>query len=222
MNGTHYIPTGRTSLVKRGSEALQVQTEYAYRPYPRLTTTISNKGQVLHKIEKKLKHPISSPEEQERIENIMKKQHFEIMGIIKNNTNFASANSSASKPALQHTQKENPATNFSLTDRIKSIPGIQKIYSLDNEGNFTGENATQFKKAFSVISKNIRELIDIFRMIPGITLAREKGVYEVERDRLYLVSAGDEIYFVTISRADYQTVYEQAIKKVLDDFYKEL
>ena len=155
------------------------------------------------------------------IEHIMKRQHIEITEIIKNNSNLTSANSSGGVLPPQTIPKENPVANLSLTDRIKSIPGVYKIYHLDNEGNFTGENATQFKKAFSAIFKNIKELIDIFRMIPGITLAREKGVYEVERDRLYLVSAGDEIYFVTVSRADYQTVYEQAIKKVLDDFHKE-
>ena len=85
MTTSNLIPNGRTSRVKKGETSLQVQTEYAYRPYPRLTTTVLNDGQVLHKIEKKLDRPIGSVEEQSEIERMIKRQHSDVVSIIEEN-----------------------------------------------------------------------------------------------------------------------------------------
>jgi len=212
MSTSSFIPNGRTSRVRKGKTSLQVQTEYALRPYPRLTTTILNDGQVLHKIEKKLERPIGSSEEQTEIERMIKRQHSEVVAIIEEHT--------AGKPAMLEVLKTSHSDYLTLADRLKTIPGVQRIYDLDNEGNFLRhENAEHFRKAFGVVFKGLRDLIEIFGQIPGITMAREKGVYEVERDRLYLVSCGDEICIVTVNRANDKIVYEQAIRKAVEDFF---
>ena len=80
--------------------------------------------------------------------------------------------------------------------------------------------ADHFKKSYAVIYRGLKELVEIFAMIPGITTTREKGVYEVERDRLYLVSCGDELCVVTVKRANDEVVYERAIKSALDGFFR--
>lgn len=197
-----FIPSGRTSLLKRGTTPLQVQTEYAPRPYPRLTTTILDRGRVVHKVEKKLERPVQSPEEQAKIEDMMKKQHSEILSIIKE-TSLFSLDTRIGKPRT-------------LRDRLAAIPGVESIYRLDNDGSFTGKRRSeQFRRVFSAIHKSINELVDIFALIPGVTMTREKGVYEVERDRLYLVSSGEKCYFVTVRRANHKIAYEKAIKKVV-------
>src|SRR3990172_3768301 len=85
MPANQYIPAGRISMVDKGGVALHVQTEYAYRPYPRVTTTILDRGRVLHKVEKKLPKGIDSPEEQSQMEEVIKHQHSEILAIIKDN-----------------------------------------------------------------------------------------------------------------------------------------
>ncbi len=200
--------------MKKGDASLQVQTEYAFRPYPRLTTTVLNDGQVLHKIEKKLDRPIKSVEEQSEIERMIKRQHADVVSIIEENA--------AGKPAMIQVLKESHSDYLTLADRIKAIPGVKTIFDLDNEGNFLRhENAEQFRKAYSAVFKGLKELIEIFGMIPGVTMTREKGVYEVEKDRLYLVSCGDEVCVVTVKRVDETIVYEQAIKKALEDFFSD-
>ena len=80
------IPTGRTSLVKRGEVSLQVQTEYAHRPLPRITTTVQQDGRVLQKIERSLDNPIASIEEKNLMEDTIRKQHLEILTIIRGDT----------------------------------------------------------------------------------------------------------------------------------------
>jgi hypothetical protein len=198
--------------VKRGQAALQVQTEYAGRPYPRLTTTVLNSGQVVHKIEKKLERPIGSHEEQTEVERLIKRQHQEIVAIIKK--------TSISNPAMLDDIKQSSNKYISLADRIRSTTGVQKLYALDNDGNFLDtDNAFEFKKAFSVLFKGLRDLIDVFTTLPGITIAREKGVYEMERNRLYMVSCGDALYIVlvkpTVENMDYETAFKKALAESL-------
>jgi len=167
---------------------------------------------VLHKIEKKLDRPIGSSEEQTEIERMIKRQHAEVVAIIEEHN--------AGKPAMLEVLKTSHSDYLTLADRLKTIPGVQRIYDLDNDGNFLRqENVEAFRKAFGPVFKGLRDLIEIFSQIPGITMTREKGVYEVERDRLYLVSCGDEICIVTVNPTNDKIVYEHAIRKAVDDFF---
>ncbi|MEA3296693.1 MAG: hypothetical protein U9R56_02380, partial [candidate division Zixibacteria bacterium] len=202
-----------TSRVDRKSDAdssnsLQVQTEYAYRPYPRITTTILNSGQVLHKIEQNLERPIESTEEQQRIEDIIKRQHAEVVKLLKQQDGYPS---STPKKAQETCDKPS-----AISDRLKLIPGIEYLFHLDNEGNFIGNaSEKQFKKKYSAIFKYVPELMEIFSLLPGSGSQREQGVYEIEYDRLYFASVGDGCYFLTAKRVDRDTDYEKAIKEVL-------
>ncbi len=212
MRTSNYIPNGRTSRVKKGDTSLQVQTEYAYRPYPRLTTTVLNDGQVLHKIEKKLERPIESVEEQSEIERMIKRQHSDVVAIIEENA--------SEKRVTIQALRDSGSGYLTLTDRLKAIPGVRRTFELDNDGNFLDpQEAEHFKKAYAVLFKGIRDLIEIFAAIPGISMTREKGVLEVERDRLYLVSCGDEVCIVTVKPTNDRIAYESAIKKVVEDYF---
>lgn len=234
MNLTQYIPTGRTSLVKKNGADLQIQTEYAYRPYARITTTIILNGQVLHKIEKKLGKPIESFEEQAVMGNRMKKQHGEVVSIIKENDATSLLKKSDSQPIpivsqevlqSQSIEKQSSAvieekSELSVADKFKAINGVKYVYHLNIDGEFVNKiEGDHFKKSFSAIFKSISELIEIFTMIPGVTFSRECGVYEVERGRLFLVSAGDDIYFIMLEKASSDMNYEQVFKTIITPSY---
>lgn len=215
------IPTGRTSLVKRGDVALQVQTEYAHRPLPRITTTVLKEGQVLQKIERSLDNAIASIEEKNRMEDTIRKQHMEILTIIRNNDNVVR------QPKPTPTPKPKPVVSdekpypeidpsLSISERLNGLPGRHRIYRLDNEGTFTDASVSkEFAKAFKPVFKNLHELISVFGEVPGIGFTRETGVYEVERNGLYLVSTGSEMFIVCIERPAQRVHYEQAIRDLL-------
>lgn len=233
MGTSNYIPTGRTSLVKKEDLSLQVQTEYAFRPVPRITTTISREGQVIHKIERALERPISSLEEQDLAENTIRRQHAEIVGIIKRGSMIPAQPSpvQAEEPTVIQEAATMPdpevddepkdeLPTMSVYDRLMAIPGTQRIYRLDNEGNFVNDNgSSEFKRAFAMIFKNLQDLMSLFERMPGVGITRQKGVYEVDRDRLYFVSVGLECYFIVVYRVDNDTDYEKAIKAVISDPY---
>ena len=207
MVGTTFIPSGQTSMVKKGKVSLQVQTEYSARPYPRIKTTIFDSGRVVHKIEKKLERPIDSVDEQNKIEGVMKVQHQEVVSVIRDKS-FQPGLDVSENPMF-------PGSGPSLKDKLASLPGVQRIFCLDEGGRFIGSNtSSQFRKAFSAVYKGLPVIMDVFSSLPG-SLGREKGVCEIERDRLYFASAGDKFYFVTVQRVNQDIDYERSIKEII-------
>ncbi len=220
------IPAGRTSLVKHGATQLQIQTEYAHRPTPRITTTIQRSGQVVQKIERNLDAPVTSLEEKDLMEVTIRRQHAEVIEIIEQGSQRIPLPTEpiADQPTVVldghelSEEKPYPETETipPMVARLESLPGEHRVYRLDNEGNFL--NATiskEFQKAFKPIFKNLRELIGIFAEIPGVGLTREPGVYEIDRNAIYLVSTGLEIYFVCITHPDYSIDYESELRELL-------
>lgn len=207
MSNTGFIPAGRTSMVKKGDMQFQVQTEYAQRPAPRITTTILNSGQVVNKIERTLDHEISSLDEQARAEVALKRQHQEVIGILQEQPTEAVT---AARNAIEGAAGES-------AERLLLIPGVQKVYALDTEGNFFSDSGSrEFEQSFAPIFRSVRELMNVFSALPGSESERESGVYEVERDRLYFASVGNECYFIIVRRVNVTTNYEQEIKAALE------
>ena len=230
------IPTGRTSLVKHGATELQIQTEYAYRPVPRITTTVQRSGQVIQKIEMNLDRPITSREEKERIEVSMRKQHAEVIDIIergsqriqippellseqpKPTTDKPKPAPPEPKPYPEPEPKPYPEPELisPMMQRLEALPGTHRVFRLDNEGNFVNAAVSkEFQKAFNEVFKNLPDLLSVFAEIPGIGFTRESGVIEIDRDVLYLISNGLEFYFLSITRPDYSIDYEKQLRVML-------
>lgn len=216
MNGNiQFIPAGRTSNVKRGNTLLQVQTEYAQRPSPRITTTILDNGRVLHKVERALDKVISSVDEQRRAESTLMKQHAEVLAIIQNDAHPVAPQTAVEKsePSKEMIIETEPLPVY---DQIKAIPGVQSVIQMENDGTFTSPELTiEFQKQFGFVFKNLRELMELFERVPGVGITRRTGVYEIERDRLYFVSSGTTCYFVVVRRVNVTTQYEQELKAVV-------
>ena len=210
MTPDDFIPVGRTSLVKRGTTSLQVQTEYASRPYPRVTTTVLNSGQVIQKVERKLEHAVETLEEQSRIEAAIQQQHGEVLALIEKEVPVEKRGSVAHKPSK--------SVPYSMYDRLNSVVGLQRLYRLGVDGAFVSNSASeQFRKIFAPVFKDLQQVVDIFPLIPGEKGVRQKGVCEIEHDRLYFVSTGSESYFVAVQPTDAKINYETTLKQFLVD-----
>jgi len=103
-----------------------------------------------------------------------------------------------------------------------TIPGIMRVFHLDQNGNFIGKNENEnFRSKFSEIFKNLQDVLDVFTQLPG-TDYRERGVYEVEHNRLYYVSTGNECYFIAADPASVESSIIKLIKDAIscgDDFF---
>lgn len=202
-----FIPAGRTSRIVRGKTELQIQTEYAYRPNPRLTTSVISNGQVIRKIQQDLTEPVGTLEEKIKVEDLLRKQHMEVLRIINDK-----------KSSLSQTEQKKPILDnksMTLDERLARIDGVYKIYRIDNDGNFESETISEkFKKIFSKVFKSMTEILEIFSVLPDGK--REQGVVEIERNRLYFVSNGLECFFLLTRRTSSKLSLEERIRAALD------
>jgi len=191
MAQADYIPAGRTSRIVKGSSEFQIQTEYAYRPTPRLTTSIISSGQVIHKIQQDLTTPIETFEEKAKVESMLRKQHFEVIKVIqsKDFSEDMTFKESASRP------KENE----SILSRLSNLKGVERVFRMDNKGRFLEAQVSEvFNERFAAVMSNINEVMNIFSELPGGK--RESGLVEIEPRRLYFISSGYECYFLLTHR----------------------
>lgn len=157
-----FIPAGRTSLVKRGEKALQLQTEYAYRPVPRITTTVSIAGQVLHKIERGLDKPVENLEEKQRMEVRIQRQHTEIKSIIEDPT-LAEKLLGVSAPDVSQSESE-PEPEFD--DSV--LARMAEVESADEEPEVTPGKAEQKEgNGFTLPTAN-KPLPERVASVPGV------------------------------------------------------
>jgi hypothetical protein len=232
-----YIPTGRTSLIREGSDPVQVQTEYAPNPSPRLTTTVSMSGRVIQKVELKLRRPLASVEECKRAEMVLTRQHTEVVSIIKDqNRSLAaslkevatveidpdlpvSTDAPIDEPAPEVDNDTSDAAKqqqLSVVDRIRAVTGVEYLFHMDNAGNFFSQREeAQFRKLFRKVANGIPGLIEIFSHAQGSEFLRESGIYEVQRDRLYLASTGEDLFFVSVVPIDALTDYEVDLRQAI-------
>ncbi|MFH1701084.1 MAG: hypothetical protein ABIE07_10910 [Candidatus Zixiibacteriota bacterium] len=186
---SQYIPSGRTSIVKRGGAEFQLQTEYARMPHPRVTTTIFSKGQVLHKIERAVAKEVTSIEEMHEVDDVIKAQHLEVSKILREE-------GLPSQPASRFGQAEKRIRS----DQIRDLPSVEKVYLITSEGKLVGDrNITkEFKKMFKHILRELPNMIGVFAELPGHGRNREEGIYEIEPNRILLASTGVEFFLVLL------------------------
>jgi hypothetical protein len=77
------LPAGLLSETRFGDTKFFVQTEFATRPQPRVTTTISLDGAVVEKVENIWEKLPQTEEEKEAIETCLREQHQRVLKTIK-------------------------------------------------------------------------------------------------------------------------------------------
>ena len=76
------MPGGLSSEAKLKDAKFCVQTEFAQRPRPRVTTTISRNGVVMKKVENAWEGLPQTEEEKDRIEKFLRRQHQDVIAKI--------------------------------------------------------------------------------------------------------------------------------------------
>lgn len=224
MAQNSYIPAGRTSLIKRNGLDYQVQTEYASRPKPRITTTISSNGRVLHKVDRPLDRPIGTVDEQRVAERTIQRQHDDVNSIIQNgwykpppNPKHTSSTDQPVSPSPGSQEALDAVKPFTVYDQLRELEGVERVFRVTTDGEFVGTaSSEQFKAVYKSLFKNLHDIMNLFLELPGSDGLREKGVAEIEPGRIYFASVGDECFFVVISSAAGNDNYEKKIKDIVD------
>jgi len=193
-----YIPAGRTSLVKKGRTEFQLQTEYAGKPQPRITTTIFSDGQVLHKVTKAINKEITSIEEMHLVEKFIRTQHVEISNIIREKGLPTEPQSTAGIPQEK-----------TRSQRINEMPEVELLFRVTPEGKIADTSwlTGNFKKLFKHVLKELPQMMVVFASLHDQPGQHERGIYEIERGRILLASTGVEFYLILLRPGtDYNAV----------------
>jgi hypothetical protein len=73
-----FIPNGRLSAVEYGDEKVQIQTEFASYPRPRVTTSVVLAGRLVHKEEQAWEAETETSDGQRNLESALQRQHLEV------------------------------------------------------------------------------------------------------------------------------------------------
>lgn len=201
-----FIPAGRTSVVKKGDVVFQLQTEYARLPRPRVTTSVSLSGRVLHKIERDLPAEVDSPEGMHEAEDIIKAQHLEVARILKETP----------LPAESETGPR-PIEGVIRSEEVRKLDGVERVFLVTPDGELLGDRQTtaQFRKLFKHLIRELPEMLKVFSALPGPGRRREDGIYEIEAGRILLASTGAEFYLILIQSGTPYARIEGKLRKIL-------
>jgi hypothetical protein len=201
-----FIPSGRTSIIEKGELKFQLQTEYAAKPQPRITTTIFSEGQVLHKVERAVEKGIETFEEMHIIEDFIKAQHFEISKVIREQGLPTAAGSDEPEP-------RQPSRSVS----IRRMEEVEQVFTITADGQIAEDKQVtdEFKRIFKHIFKQLPEMMAVFASLPGQSDRRENGIYEIEPGRILLASTGLEFYLILVKKGTEYNAVANRIKQIL-------
>jgi hypothetical protein len=181
---TKYQPPGRLSKVSGQEFLIQIQTEFAWHPHPRITTTVVLDGVVIHKIQKDWEGSLESEEEQGVVINYINKQHEEVERIVKSNRDFI----------LNHGRSKKKDVDF---QGILRIEGVERAFLLSADGLLTPfrDEEIELEKV-----KLFESLFDLIEFVDQLTKwgPMNDAYLVVDGDRVMIFRYGDHFIIITI------------------------
>ena len=163
---TDFIPPGRLSGYKHSGKTIQVQTEYAPRPHPRVTTSVVLDGRIIHKTDRSWEKELETEEARKELEDLLAAQHRQVLELVK-----TKAAEYVDEPPAAKENTGYPETSFrdSLVEVLGSLPFVTGVYELDKQGqaifshNFRDIYA-EWDREFEMLGRLALEFPEIIRV----------------------------------------------------------
>lgn len=179
-----YQPPGRLSKVSGSDYMIQIQTEYAWTPHPRITTSVVLDGVIIHKIQKNWQGDLESDEERRVVQQLINKQHDEVESIIESNRDLI----------LNYSLKQEKKTDFGA---INSIEGVKRALLLTTDGVISPFNDDKVDPAQVKMFEQLFELIEVVDYCTRLG-TMEEAYLVVDEDRIMIFKYKDNYLIVTI------------------------
>jgi len=161
-----FIPPGRLSGHKYAGKTLQVQTEYATRPRPRVTTSVMLDGRIIHKIDRNWEEGVETDETKKLLESFLAEQHRQALELVK-----ARAHEYVETPPEPETATgyAEPSFRDSMAEVLGSLPFVTGVYEFDKQGkmiysfNFRDIYA-EWNREFETLARLVSAFPDIIRV----------------------------------------------------------
>jgi hypothetical protein len=189
----NFNPSGISSQIKIEGKLFHLQTEFAPRPKPRITTSIILNGETVHKIDNLWEEPLETEEEKEKIESFLRKQHETAVKFTKENAaDFIKAEET-------EVIKKEPKSIFSdLWKRISNLEGIENLTAISQDGSvFYSEKGDQFASQISPLAVNCNRFANFLSQISRLG-EFEGGVVEANNKRIAFINYRKSIFALAL------------------------
>jgi len=161
-----FIPPGRLSGYEHAGKTIQVQTEFATRPRPRVTTSVVLDGRIIHKIDRSWEEGVETEEARRDLESFLAGQHRQALELVK-----ARAHEYLGTPPEPQDATGYAAPSFrdSMVEVLRSVPFVTGVYEFDKQGkviychNFR-DIYGEWNREFEMLATLISAFPDIIRV----------------------------------------------------------
>ena len=126
-----FIPPGRLSAYQHGGKTFQVQTEYAPRPHPRVTTSVVLDGRMVHKVDRAWEAEVESEQTRKDLESCLAEQHRQALDLVR-----VRADEYLNTPPPPKSTPGYAAPSFrdSMVEVLGALPIVTGVYEFDEKG----------------------------------------------------------------------------------------
>lgn len=185
-----FIPVGRTSRIVWGATEIQIQTEYAPRPEPRITSTVFLAGQTLGRVDIELEEIIQDQSEMEQVGRLIARQHVKTLKTIEQFESKSEKKSSIEQitQALEKLSSEHLANSQKFLSEPKSeTSNRQKALSASSKVSFGNIRLSESDRVRALKRTTLERLYTVDGVDSVITLGpdgeflSEKGSAEFKK-----------------------------------------
>jgi len=179
-------PAGISSNLTWKEKRIYLQTEFALRPKPRITTTVSCEGQVIHKTEELWEGGLRREEDKKKLEGLIRKQHKQVRLLVRNKGEEILA-SHMTKPLPKFWQE------------ICKIDGIENIFAFDKEGKLLYQEREN--KDSERIKENVIATIQLANFLSQVSKlgTLNKSTIQTSHFKLILFQRRDNFFVVHLN-----------------------
>jgi hypothetical protein len=162
-------PAGISSEASSGEKKFWVQTEFAPRPKPRITTSISLNGDVVQKVENVWEKLPRSEEDKDEIERFLRKQHQEVMKDVRENgERFVLSKNGAGKIATCEETQWEPVI-LKVKEVISRIQGVAGWVLFSNDNEITGQAVSDVKyQTMADLAGSSKDLVSLLSSVSKV------------------------------------------------------
>ena len=181
-----YQPPGRLSKVSGQDYIIQIQTEFAWVPHPRITTSVVLDGVIIHKIQKDWNGSLDNEEEQQVVGRYINRQHDEVEKIVKSNQEFI----------LNYTKSAGKDAEF---DGIVDLEGVETAFLLSADGLMTPFREEEIELEKVQLFERLFELVEFLDTITRMG-SMEETYLVLDDDRIMIFRYRDCFLIITLSQ----------------------
>ena len=202
-------PAGISGEASSGEKRFCVQTEFAPRPKPRITTSISLNGEVVDKVENVWDKLPQSEEDKDEIERSLREQHREVIKHIKEKGSVSSIQ--GAEKTLTREEKQTEEMISKIKEVVSKSEGITGCVLFSKEDQIIGQDAQDTKdQAMVDLSLCTKDLVSFLSSVSKVGNL-SGGLLENEQMKMVFIPIRDNFLSV---RVNPDTDVKQLVQKV--------